>query len=579
MKKTGIILLAVTLALSCVSLAEDLSSLSDRELMKMYVQVTEEMADRQISVRDGSSNGNQAAVDPEKSMLDRLVTFLSCWSENRQDDMLSLCSPAWKAETEVPRVELFTLMGNRTPLSATVSAAFGNPADTVRTVAVTVMMDRNNGKAPRQCRLWITMVRETDGLWYVDPASLQNYEYVDEVPEAEPTPVPAEETSVPAEETPVPAEKTSGIPGDMVLYYQPDGGQYYHADQNCRRVHEQFLPLSGCFTYAQLDDDPYKGLLPCDICGAPPRRENQSPSGSFRDTVDAAGEGAAIGSDMDYLAVAMMKDGRYLRAVTLLDDQARELYMVAMSDEDPGEAIEAFNTYAWSLPVSYTEEITARPREQAELDALAGKTVSECEAAGYLLYGSGGGVGIPAVVDLSNGLFNYTFEVDASFEEYKKHMEKDDLESLKVKSGKLSGFSGLAANPDYLASGAYEPQIVPHMTAEEAAAADAVPPPEEYTADAWPLTAEAYTDLLNNMESGYGQVYMIEGVVHQVLSRSPLRVIINTGGNGKSQPVVVECSRQLSPGWEAGSFCRIYADVSSACYILPVLTARYVFTE
>ena len=41
---------------------------------------------------------------------------------------------------------------------------------------------------------------------------------------------------------------------------------------------------------------------------------------------------------------------------------------------------------------------------------------------------------------------------------------------------RLSGFSGLAADLDYLADGTYAPQVVPHITAEEAAAADRVPP-------------------------------------------------------------------------------------------------------
>ena len=136
-----------------------------------------------------------------------------------------------------------------------------------------------------------------------------------------------------------------------------------------------------------------------------------------------------------------------------------------------------------------------------------------------------------------------------------------------MKSGRLSGFSRTAANPDYLADGTYEPPVVPHISAEEAADVRPVPPPEEYTAKAWALTAESYSYLLDNMEDLYGQVYMIEGIVHQVLSRDPLTVIINTGADGQSQPVAVECPAQLSLSLEAGDSCRIYAEVSSAMYI------------
>ena len=298
----------------------------------------------------------------------------------------------------------------------------------------------------------------------------------------------------------------------------------------------------------------------------------------FRSAVDAAGEFVSVSGDIDYLAAAMEKDGKYLRVVTILDDHAKELYMTAMDTEDNGETFDAFQAYAWSLPVSYTEEITQEPKDQAELDAQAGRTVGQLVAEGYYIYGSGGGIGLPTVIDLSFGLFNYEFEVEATFEEYQKYQERDDLESMILKSGKFSGFSSFATDPDYLADGTCKPYVVPNITAEEASAANDVPPPEEYTAKAWALSAEGYADLLNNLEERYGQVYMVEGIVHQILSKDPMRVIINTGEGGKTQPVVVECPENRSFTWEAGSRWRIYADVSSACCALPVLTARYSYS-
>ena len=149
------------------------------------------------------------------------------------------------------------------------------------------------------------------------------------------------------------------VPDDTVLYYNPTGGQYYHADPNCKCVHEKYLPLSGTFTYAELGNDAYRILQPCEVCGAPALRESRTLSMSFRDTVEAAGESVSVGGDIDYLAAVMEKDGKYIRVVTLLDDHARKLYMAAMAPDASGDAFETFNAYAWSLPVSYTEEITA----------------------------------------------------------------------------------------------------------------------------------------------------------------------------------------------------------------------------
>ena len=55
------------------------------------------------------------------------------------------------------------------------------------------------------------------------------------------------------------------------LYRNPDGGSNYHLDQNCAGVKDKFLPLTGDFTYADLDGE-FKRLTPCVYCGAPLKR-------------------------------------------------------------------------------------------------------------------------------------------------------------------------------------------------------------------------------------------------------------------------------------------------------------------
>jgi hypothetical protein len=52
---------------------------------------------------------------------------------------------------------------------------------------------------------------------------------------------------------------------DMPLYYNPNGGRYYHSDQYCRSVKDRYLPLTE-FTYGELDDEPYAELTPCPYC-------------------------------------------------------------------------------------------------------------------------------------------------------------------------------------------------------------------------------------------------------------------------------------------------------------------------
>lgn len=53
------------------------------------------------------------------------------------------------------------------------------------------------------------------------------------------------------------------------VYYNPDGGSYFHSDQNCDSVRSQYLPLTE-ITLGDLLTPPYDELTPCPYC-APPR--------------------------------------------------------------------------------------------------------------------------------------------------------------------------------------------------------------------------------------------------------------------------------------------------------------------
>lgn len=59
----------------------------------------------------------------------------------------------------------------------------------------------------------------------------------------------------------------------LQLYRNPNGGSNYHLDANCPGVKKQYLPLTGDFTYGQLDEEPFDKLTPCPYCAAPQRLE------------------------------------------------------------------------------------------------------------------------------------------------------------------------------------------------------------------------------------------------------------------------------------------------------------------
>ncbi len=55
------------------------------------------------------------------------------------------------------------------------------------------------------------------------------------------------------------------VADDYELYYNPDGGKYYHENQYCPSVKDRFLPLSP-FTYGELEDGAFAKLTPCSKC-------------------------------------------------------------------------------------------------------------------------------------------------------------------------------------------------------------------------------------------------------------------------------------------------------------------------
>ena len=228
-----------------------------------------------VSVSEQGANGlNGAAVAPETEapavtstpepnadyeVLSRLRSFFDFWSMNRQDDMLTLCSPSWASKEDNPKTALFALLRNRTPLNMVEENISGTSNDLSRTVTVVSEMDRNNGKPTVKYRMNIMMDKETDGLWYVNPKSLLSYDDAD-------TPDPS------ITDTPAPTEPPAVYP-NTVLYYNPGKGEYYHLDQNCKRIAEKYLPLQGHFTFAEINDEKYKKLKPCAVCGAPYREQ------------------------------------------------------------------------------------------------------------------------------------------------------------------------------------------------------------------------------------------------------------------------------------------------------------------
>ena len=166
---------------------------------------------------------------------------------------------------------------------------------------------------------------------------------------------------------------------------------------------------------------------------------------TIREALDISEGYAAINETDDYVILILEKDGKTLRVVTMMDEYAKELYQTAMAEED-SSAFEMVDAYAWNLPVSYTEEITAMPLEQAELDALAGRVIRdimrEWQCRGFVTSSSGND---KTVISLDYGMYKYSFEVE----------DQGDMELAKVIKGEVSGFSRAAFDLSCHADGTF----------------------------------------------------------------------------------------------------------------------------
>ena len=175
---------------------------------------------------------------------------------------------------------------------------------------------------------------------------------------------------------------------------------------------------------------------------------------TYGDALDAARKAAGEEGNVvagsyngDYAAVVTEEDGKYFRHVayydkklTEMEDARNELNYEADDYWEKWEAASAeIDEYMRTLPIAYSEEFTAEPMTQEELDALAGKTISELVDAGWENVGYGGAEGI--VYMMRNGLFQYDLAVDADIEAFEKAMEDGSDGAFVVTGGKLTGIS------------------------------------------------------------------------------------------------------------------------------------------
>jgi hypothetical protein len=197
--------------------------------------------------------------------------------------------------------------------------------------------------------------------------------------------------------------------------------------------------------------------------GAPLYKTIGDAMDAARKTVGEEGNIVAGGMIGEYVSVITEENGKYFRHLADYDEKLAELEAAKdalnFEAEDYWEKWEKasadIEAYMRTLPVTCSEEFTAEPIAQADLDALAGKTIAELTEAGYVTEMSGTEGG-EIVYAMRYGIFSYNFTVDADEEVYFTASDNGTEGELAVKSGELAGISDSAWDKRFHTDGTVE---------------------------------------------------------------------------------------------------------------------------
>ena len=196
-------------------------------------------------------------------LMKQLLAFFQAWGTGSAKDMLAYCVPSWVNQQQNPEETLFNMILDSMPRDYQFESVDGSEGDSSRIASVKAHFHDLNGNVTyKRVRVFMQKVNNE---WYINPDSLSGVEINEAAEAAQSVTVHVNTTIAP---TATPATNTSGVK----VYYNPDGGQYYHGKQNCPDVNQKYWPLTE-IPYEMLNSQQYKGLLRCPNpeCGAPER--------------------------------------------------------------------------------------------------------------------------------------------------------------------------------------------------------------------------------------------------------------------------------------------------------------------
>lgn len=239
---------------------QDLASIFSDNTSASMVDMTQAQTQEQPLTSPNPGSASQAQQ--------KLDQFMSAWSNKDYAAMVSYSSPDWVNKHQTQRdaeTDIFHLSAIRTPLDYQIQDVSGNDSDQTRTITMQASISKNDGKEPQLYNFQILMIRVNSD-WYVDPNSISSSQVIQQT--AQQTISPDQAAAV----MPITGSAVPAVRSDTILYYNQDGGEFYHFDPNCDSVGSKYKPLTAMFYYRDVSSETFKNLKPCPVCKAPARQ-------------------------------------------------------------------------------------------------------------------------------------------------------------------------------------------------------------------------------------------------------------------------------------------------------------------
>lgn len=187
-----------------------------------------------------------------------LENYLKMWQAKNYEDLVQYTTPSWRASQQQPYMQLYWMHSGWLLSSWSISSNATNPAADSITFNVICEINKANAARTPVTRQYSAITFNIDGSWYVDPDSMRTGL---DITQAQAVDAGTGE-SVPTEPTVSPSTR---------LYYNSDGGSFYHAKNNCPDIAEKYYKYMKEFTYSLINEAPYSKLKRCPTCKPPER--------------------------------------------------------------------------------------------------------------------------------------------------------------------------------------------------------------------------------------------------------------------------------------------------------------------